>query len=112
MIDNFFETYGFGSASLLCCGACGMRQVPSQKRVFKECLLESLPACFKYTEAQKDHLLDMKKRGAIEVPSTSDGTKWKKLEFWKAISFHPQEDFSGDSEIFHLHPELVYDKET
>ena len=50
--------------------------------------------------------------GPVDVPEDETGENWKKIDYWKAISFYPQDNLNYNTVIYHLHPELVHDKST
>ena len=108
IVNDFFVAHNFGGGSMLCCGSCGVQQLPGSGSDFPAICLSNLPSCFKWNKSRKSKLLQLIDMGPIHVPQDDSGDNWKQIHPWKAISFYSQGEPNKTSDIFHLHPELIH----
>jgi hypothetical protein len=101
VIEGFVNQHS-SSASLYCCGACGIREYETAQLHYQRVTLEDLPECFRYDSQQRKKYNDLMLQSPVEV-SLKDGASFT-MEPWRVIScFH---DITSDK-LYHLHPELV-----
>ena len=112
IIEKFYKKHAFGRGNFLSCGACGIQQLPCINESLQEICLEELPECYEYDKNKKDELFSMIHGGPISIPVDNLGENWKDIDYWKVISFYPQENLNQSTKIYHLHPELIHDKTT
>ena len=101
LVSRFSERHSFLETTLLSCGACGIRDMPSSRIKFHQRLLGDLHV-LKYDEPDRVKLRCFIRRGGINITIDED-RNLKHILPWKLISYFE----TAEGELYHLHPELV-----
>jgi hypothetical protein len=101
MVEDFVYQHS-SSASLYCCGACGIREYETTQLRYHRVTLEDLPECFCYDSEEMRRYNNLMSQPRIEVRLENGETYT--MEPWKAVSCF--QDVQANK-FYHLHPELV-----